>query len=265
MNNFPNYERPPVVEVAMGVQFSELKAFCVPHVGLYWQTIREEFPIQEERAPLPRWTEQQESKAELLDQPPMARAWFKNELGERLIQVQRDKFLYNWVGHVGRHEYPRYPLVRESFLHHWQDFREFLAKNDLGRPDVDTCELTYVNHARRGDVWKNVADAGKLFTAFGWATRGSFLPTPDAARWFLRFSLPEGQGVLQVTVAPMTRQDDTEAETVLQMSLTARGRPAGEVCDASVEKWFDMAREWIVRGFADLATEEADALWGKHQ
>ena len=263
MSEFPDYDRPPVVEVAMGVQFAELKALCVPHVGLYWETIREEFPRYEDKAPLPHWADQPE-QATMLDKPPLLRTWFRSEEKDKLIQVQRDKFLYNWVGYINQDEYPRYGTVKREFTRHWDGFRDFLRNSGLNSPEVGRCELTYVNHVKQGDGWESIGDVGQLFTAFTWASRGGILPEPDAARWFLRFPLPQAQGTLQVTMTPAVEQGTPAGEPLLQVNLTARGGPTGEANDDTVGGWFDLAHEWIVKGFADLVTEKADSLWGKH-
>lgn len=80
----------------------------------------------------------------------------------------------------------------------------------------------------------------------------------------MSFPLPESTGRLHVTLRQMRRIQD--GREVLALDLTARGFPAGPEASGreSMLSWFDVAREWIVRGFADLTTLEAQKdLWGR--
>jgi hypothetical protein len=50
----------------------------------------------------------------------------------------------------------------------------------------------------------------------------------------------------------------------VQLRLTARGLPDGQDLDG-VLAWMDLGREWIVRGFADITSPSAHALWERKQ
>jgi len=264
MTGLPDYSQPPVVEVAIGVQFAAMADFSVGHVGLYWATIRDVFSRVEEQAPIAHILEPPQGPPEaalgfqFMDKPDLPRAWFLDPSGCRLIQVQRDRFLHNWRKVNPADEYPRFPSVRDSFFHYWEGFNGFLRENNL-KPEPDQCELTYVNHIRRGDGWETMADLEKVFTTFVWRTRSGFLPVPDSARWSLRFILPDAHGRLHVDVVPV--RVPPKNDPVIRFSLTARGRPQGEFSTESMNGWFNMAREWIVRGFADLVDSNTDAIW----
>lgn len=266
MTLLPEYGRPPVVEVAIGVQFAPLAGLSVGHVGLYWATIYDSFPRVEEQTPIIHVVEPPHGPPEtviafqLTDKPGLPRTWFLDASGNRVIQVQRDRFLHNWRKVKPSDEYPRFPSVRDSFLRRWADFQKFLAFHKL-EPQLDQCELTYVNHIKNGEGWRTITDLEKLFTTFSWQTRSSFLPNPDNVRWTLRFPLPENNGRLHVEVVPA--RVPPENDLVLRFSLTARGRPSGPVDSEAMAKWFSLAREWIVRGFSDLVDKETDALWEK--
>jgi len=266
MNGLPNYARPPVIEVAVGVQFAPLTEFSVGHVGLYWATIRETFSRVEEQAPIAYFVEpphgawEPPPRFQLMDKPELPRAWFLDASGNRLIQVQRDRFLHNWRKVNPSDEYPRFPAVREDFLRYWEGFNAFLEENHL-RPQPDQCELTYVNHLKKDEGWSTITDLGKVFTTFVWQTRFGFLPGPESARWSLRFLLPDKQGRLHIDVVPV--RVPPQNDVAIRFSLTARGRPQGEFNTDSMNDWFTMAREWIVRGFVDLVDKNTDALWEK--
>jgi uncharacterized protein (TIGR04255 family) len=190
--------------------------------------------------------------------PELPRVWLVDQSGNRIVQVQRDRFLHNWRKLHPEDEYPRFPPVKAQFLEHWNGFLAFLTEAGLN-PEPDQCELTYVNHLRRGEGWDTLADLGDLFTTFAWRTRDNFLPAPDNLRWSMRFLLPEGKGRLHVEVLPVRAQPSNEL--AVRYTLTARGRPSDIGDTACLSTWYDMAREWIVRGFADLVEDKTDDLW----
>lgn len=267
MDSLPDYNKPPVVEVAMGVQFAPLKGLSVAHIGLYWNTIRATFARCQEQPPFPHIIEElgmpqmpSPPKLRLSGKPDMPRVWFLNDSGNKLVQVQRDRFVHNWRKMSPAEAYPRYPNVKSDFEKYWMGFCNFLQTETLPRPEVDQLELVYVNHARQGEGWESLADTEKLFTIFKWRTRTGFLPSPENVRWSMKYLLPHNAGRLHVDAMPVRIQDDKSL--VMSLSLAVRGKPA-EPTDAGITAWFDVAREWIVKGFADLADTETDTLWEK--
>jgi uncharacterized protein (TIGR04255 family) len=268
MNPLPDFGRPPVVEVAAALQFAPLRDLTAAHVGLYWAQIREEFGRVNEMAPLARQIEESElgptaePQFTVLTQPELPRLWFVSESGTRLIQLQRDRFAYNWRRLDTEEEYPRFSAVKQSFLNAWGGFRRFLDANTLMSPALDQCELTYVNIVPRGDGWDRMSDLERLFRVFRWNPRDGFLGEPESAGWNLTFKLPDDAGRLHVAAAPAIRKTDNA--DVIRMALTARGAPSANG-DKALEAWYDQARVWIVRGFAGLITDHADELWERRQ
>lgn len=266
MSELPEYGNPPLIEVAIGVQFSPIAEFTAAHLGLYWATVRDTFGRVEEQPPISHVIEPDPGQPEpgpsfqISAKPELPRVWLIDGTGNRIIQVQRDRFLHNWRKLDPEDEYPRFPSVKASFLDHWTSFQEFLGQAGLN-PEPDQCELTYVNHLRKGEGWNTLADLGALFTTFSWHTRERFLPAPDNLRWSLRFLLPEGRGRLHVDVVPVRAQPSNDL--AVRFALTARGKPSDIDDTTSMSEWYDLAREWIVRGFADLVEDKTDELWEK--
>lgn len=268
MSSLPDYENPPVVEVAMGVQFAPLEGLSVAHIGLYWRTIRDVFLRCEEQPPIPPVVENlaaPEVGSRMMFQvggkPDMPRVWFLNQSGEQMVQIQRDRFVHNWRKMPSGEAYPRYPAVKKHFEKYWAGFCKFLQSEGLPHPQVDQLELAYVNHIKQGEGWQSLADIQNLFTTFKWRTRSDFLPPPENVRWSMKFLLPDDMGRLHVDAMPVRIQEDKSL--VMSLSLTVRGKPADAVADTGTRAWFDLAREWIVKGFADLADKETDLLWKK--
>src|SRR5207249_7496357 len=86
------------------------------------------------------------------------RCWFLDQKGNRFLQVQNDRFIHNWQKVAGDETYPRYESVRSEFVEEWVRFRQFLSEENLGTPEVDQCEVTYVNHIEYGMGWKAFAE-----------------------------------------------------------------------------------------------------------
>ena len=264
--DLPDYDRPPVVEVACGIHFSPLKSLLAPHLGLLWERFKPEYPICQEVAPLSPVIERFDQPAsidvELTDKPPLPRIWFIHERETGIVQVQRDRFLHNWKKIRPEDEYPRYPTVIKLFRDRLSRFETFLDDTNLGSIEPLQYELTYVNHILSGEGWNTISEVGQIFPDSAWrAGTDRFLSTPETISWRSSFVLPDQVGRLHVSIRNGNRKQDNRSVVVCE--LTARGMSNDTSRDA-MWQWFDLAREWIVRGFADLAGAEIQSRrWGR--
>lgn len=266
-NTLPSFDRPPVVETVLGVGFTDLSSWQTPHFGLFWQRIRKDFDTFKVQPPLliaqesfePTPQKSQGLRVELSNEPDCPRCWFLSNDSSSLIQVQRDGFLFNWRKTEPEAEYPRYDqYVRPGFERYWREFNEFLQQERIDAPVVIQCEVTYVNHIPRGDGWKSLADWPKVFPILASEASAKFLPTPESGRFNFNYLFPDRTGRLRISIHQAVREIDGEVVLVLQ--LTARGRPASSAIQ-DIAAWFDKGREWIVRGFADITSEQMHAIW----
>jgi len=264
---FPDYEKPPVIEVVCGIQFKPLSNFRATTYGLFWQTIRDEYPKVEDMPPLPEVIEQflpstkrNEPQLEVLKKPPLPRVFFIHKDPVWLIQLQPDRFIHNWRKE-GRDFYPRYPVVFNKFWNAWERFLEFVKKEGLDDPLINQLEISYINHIPMGEGWTSLADLGMIFSDFSWRCERRFLSNPESFGLRISFFLPDSQGRLHVSVKHAVRVADNHP--VLLCELTARGMPKNEDF-SSIKDWFNLGREWIVRGFADLINEKTQKeQWGR--
>jgi uncharacterized protein (TIGR04255 family) len=263
--DLPDFDDPPVVETVLSVQFDPLPLVRTAHLGLLWNEYRALFPKTEERPGLDPVVEQfPESpvarvglKFQAFEHPPIPRIWFTDNEGSEMIQVQNDRFIKNWrkEGEAGR--YPHYDeTIRPHFDRDYGIFLAFLAKNQLGTPRINQCEVTYVNHILAGQGWEHYGDIEKIFTF--WRPPDFAPPGPaEDLRLHARFVIPgEGEkpiGRLHVDVQPAVRISDDHPMYV--MHLTARGQ-AGDGVD-----FFDIGREWIVSTFKRLTTSSMHNIW----
>jgi uncharacterized protein (TIGR04255 family) len=261
-----DFSSPPVVETVLGVQFAPL-SFAIPHFGLYWSRIQSEFPQYRVLPPLGHVREQFGApsggtiwKGIELVQELDIRCWFLDKPGNQIIQIQRDRFIYNWQKISGSEVYPRYENVRVRFEAEWRQFRDFLEESGFGKPEVNQCEVTYVNHLEYGKGWKSFGELNKVISCWSGKHSGTFLPEPEKVSMTVNYLLPDNQGRMYVSLEPVLRTRD--AKEVLQLNLTVRGAPSSSA-EADVLQWLDIGRQWIVEGFTDFTTDAMHKLWGR--
>jgi len=254
----PSYRTPPVAEVVCGFRFERISQFKAPHSGLLWQKFRDEYPNCEHAAPI-GLSPQSFDRASGL---PLPRIWFLNEKGNHLIQIQNDRFHFNWRKMSDEEEYPRYEMVFSSFQKIFSVFSDFIDENELGPLRLVECELIYVNQIPQGEAWKSVDDIHKLFPDFTWrSTSKRFLPGPTDVSWKIIFSLPEEQGSLDVSLQQGSRKID--GLPALRLELRAHGLGKEQSVDGAW-KWFPLAHKWIVNGFSDLTDMKIQKeVWGR--
>lgn len=265
--DLPDYVAPPLVEVVCGVSFPQLGLMKAAHLGLYWQRIRDRFPVIEERPPIGMQIEAGGlpgqptiQSVEFSEMPPLPRTWFVDESGDRIVQLQADAFLYNWRNQAEASKYPRFKVVYSGFRDEFLGFSEFAAEAGLGQVLPIQFELTYVNHVTESVHWARGQTVGNLLPDFSWRSGGRFLPPYEAINWRTVFPLPDGMGRLHLSVNSALRKGD---EPIVVIELRARG--VLRTSDHSgMDEWFAMAHRTIVHGFSDLTGEDVQKdLWGR--
>ncbi len=261
----PSFKNPPVHEVICGITFKPL-AMLAPHLGILWEKFRKEYPTCREVDPLVPVIEtydNQEQPAPDLALPFMPRVWFISRDDNAIIQVQRDRFLHNWRKVRPSDEYPRYKVVREQFEQRLERFRLFLNENELGTICPAQFEMTYLNHLPAGIGWESIAHLGNVFPDFCWRTSiDRFLQKPEKLNFRFAFRIPEDLGRMHISISTATRRPDNVP--VIIVELTVRGTSA-ECSIDSMWVWFDMARDWIVRGFTDITSPQMHAIWQREK
>lgn len=262
-----SFAKAPVIETVLSIQFKPVPNFTIPHFGIYWKEIRHEFELCEIKPPILHMIEdfalgpsQRSSRIELdLPSEGAIRYWFSEKKRNTFIQLQQDRFIYNWQKVGDDDVYPRYATTRPKFLSEWQRFCAFLEREKLDLPEVDQCEVTYVNHLTYTAGWSSYGELRKVVSCWSGRTSGRFLPEPEKININVRHAMPNNQGRLYISLQPVIRARD--AMEVLQLNLTARGAPVSSKTE-DVFRWLDLGRQWIVEGFTDFTTAEMHELWG---
>jgi uncharacterized protein (TIGR04255 family) len=262
----PEFEAPPVSEVALSVEFSPLENWRSPHAGLYWSRINQAYPQSETQPPLPSQIEkfgeefwvQPSLRVEFVN-PDISRFWFIADPPTKLIQVQRDRFVVNWRRVKGDETYPRYfDEMRPRFEREWTDFKAFVSERKVGTIAILQCEVTYRNEFLQGKEWNAFPESLALFAPWWQEGTDGFLPQPESLAVAGSFRMPGERGRLHFSAHHIRRQlDQKEA---IQFQLVARGRPTSD-SNADILSWMDIGHEWAVRGFADLTSKQAHQQW----
>lgn len=272
----PSFGRAPVTEVALSIQFAELAGFMAIHGGLLFQDLRADYPRVAEHPPLepvfenfdPISPSMAQFRLEAFGGPPPPRFWFEAPDGSYLLQVQRDRLVYNWRKRSEVQIYPRYHEIRVRFAREIERIGALLAHAGLGSLVPNQCEVTYINaitapgdvnlHAhpeRAVRLWSPPQPSGSQRREF----EGAVLN----ARFLMRDELGTPCGRVYVNVMPSFMPSQTEpnsAARALYLEVTARGRPGADTVAGAFE-CLDGAREAVVRTFADVTTPEMHDLW----
>lgn len=272
MRRLPEFDNPPVIEVALSAQFHPLTNFRAVHFGLLWEGFRKKgFRSVEEHGALDPVLETFESPSThtpaieikmFEDSPPLPRVWFLNEVGTELVQIQSDRFVHNWRKAQTTLPYPRYDNIRSRFLAELELFEQFTAAERLGPFQPTQCEITYINHIFAGDGFGSHGELANVFTIWQNKFSDDFLQLPEDAGFALRFRIPDSRGEplgrLHIALQPAFRGSDKKP--VLILTLTARGSPIG-IGTSGILSFLDLGHEWIVRGFSSITTPELHRIW----
>ena len=256
--DLPSFENPPVIEVVCGIQFKALERLLVPHFGELWERFKPDYDGCQEAPPIMPAIEQfvglEAVEVELPTEPPLPRIWLVHKDENGLIQVQRDRFLHNWKKIRPQDQYPRYGYVKDLFEQHLATFEKFLAELNLGSLAVRQYEMTYVNHISQGEGWETLSDLASVFPDFAWRDRPErFLKVPQGRNLRLTFPVPDKSARLHATIRNAVRPDDQRPLVLFELTVRGIGTDTSR---QAMWRWFDVAREWIVRGFADLTGDE---------
>ncbi|MDQ2920603.1 MAG: TIGR04255 family protein [Acidobacteriota bacterium] len=262
----PDFDDPPVTETLLDVAFSPLASWRIPHFGLFWETIKQDYPYTEDQPPVllqrERFGVEPMKSLQLafqVLQGPEARCWFISSSQSRLIQVQNDRFIQNWRKVPGEEPYPHYDTMRVTFAREWKRFCDFLAKESLGVPDIQQCEIQYINHIEHA-TWQSYVDLVSAFSLWPGNANNSELPNPEDLAVNTTYLLPNNRGRLRVNMQSVIRNSD--AKRVIQLTLTARGTPESSSTDDMLS-WLDFGRDWIKKAFMSFSTEKMHLLWKK--
>ena len=263
----PEFRKPPVVEVAVSVQFDK-PALDGPLLMLWWTKVRDRFPKYEQAAPLPSSAETFEGPQgpkldfHITNAPPTPRLLMTSGTDAEVLQIQEDRLGYSWRKLSSEAEYPRYEKIREVFERELSAFQDFLTVEGLESMSPVQCEVTYVNVIPSGEMKDIHADLGRIIPSASPRLTEGFLPAPEQTRYASQYVIRGVDGApigrLYVSTEPSYLLKDKKP--IYLMKLTFRGRPL-EKAISGVTPSMDIGHEWIVRGFTTLTSSSMHNIW----
>ena len=266
----PVFERPPVAEVTLSVQFDPLDALHAAHIGRIWDRWADSYPRHEEHdelGPMPDEVTAVPLEAgvvfKITDSTPLPRTWFLDGVGEHIVQVQRDRLVLNWR-RQDNGGYPHYTELLPQFRTVFETFEGFASEHDLGRVMPNQCQVTYLNPIPLdGELGCPDGLPGLLE---GWSGATSEPPSLGGGEASVRIRYPliaEDEVLLgRLFVNAGTAIASDTNEPVLLMEMTARGRPIGDGLEGVV-RFLDIGHDAIVTMFAALTTKTMQTRWGR--
>jgi uncharacterized protein (TIGR04255 family) len=253
----PKFDHPPVVEVALGVEFVPMPQLGVVRLVKLHQMWSATYPKVLEQPALPPSPAPQGSLLEGMGLTigtgvGPVRLWMLTEDEHTLLQVQHDRLILNWRTLAGS-KYPSYAELRAQFLDRWNDLT--LALEDLGPLRPSAAEATFVNlidaPGPPGDLSSVIKSASEAAPALGsmslLTSRVQYLSSVD-----------EGVPGQQTITAERGPGADLGLTVATRVSLSGDSLGATHIVDA-----LDAAHAMGVLGFTAITTDEMHRAWGR--
>lgn len=262
--SLPDFVAPPVVEVALGVQFRPVFGLRPIELGALRERWRAQYPLVQEQPPLPPAIESASSApaVQFVVGPALqTRLWFLDDDQVELVQLQHDRLTVNWRQTGQDAPYPRYPHVRGVFEARLAEVETFVEDAHLGSLEITQVEVTYINA-----IEPDAGQVGRLDQVLrNWRVPVQHhLGEPEQARAGLVFEVPEiGRPPVRMYVAadPAHRPD---GRPVVFLMLTVRGAPTDESLEGALQ-FMDQAHDHVIRSFAELTPEAMHERWERRQ
>lgn len=274
-----DFEQPPLSEVVLGVQFDPLQTFQSVHFGYFWDCLKEQYPNIRDMPPLAptfetfggrRPSVQPQFQMRIDKEIPLPRIWLISSDENDLIQLQTDRFLHNWRSHTGivGAEYPRYETIRKQFEGELNTFFEFSSDHGLGAPQINQCEISYINEIASDKEIPGLQDVhGDLSSIFSFVKQ-----TPSDDERLVAESLTMQQtsvikidnkpvGRLHTKIAPVVSADGNKA---IRFELIVRGQPKSESIEDALA-FIDVGRTLIVEQFTSMTSTEMHEIWKRNK
>lgn len=263
----PKFATPPLFEQALSVVFERLEAFSIGDFGAFWDVVKDPF-VSTEAQPLIEATIEQFAEFrpaavmfQLIPHEELPRCVYRTASGDESIQIQRDRFVFNW-SHAGGGEYPHFEATKQRFDELFSRFQSYCDGRGLGPIIVRQCELTNVNIVPLSDVGGSFAGAAEAFRIPAVGQLDDALEPETVTlqqRFILRDEAGKPAGRLHLALYPVRQQEDNSS-LAFRFELTARSAP--DVGSEGVESFFSLARSAINAAFVANTTEWAHGFWG---
>jgi uncharacterized protein (TIGR04255 family) len=241
-----SFLKAPLVEVVMGIQFSE-DIITNEFIYSFYNDVKNIFPSIEEHPPLP-------SKIENKDEPSCisapidfnARKFFISSNKQKLIQLQSNRILFNWRTTEGNDSYPHYVNVLKEFI----EIINNIKKTILIIDKINQLEFTYVDHISPKEFNSNSYKTIDIFKTFNISEELKFINCSYSS-WHQDIN---GNLIINLTSALRNR----DQAKIFNLESTCRGSFGA---NQNIEEWMNSAHNILVNYFINNTTDNAKQIW----
>jgi uncharacterized protein (TIGR04255 family) len=266
-SNLPDYRKPPIDEVVVGVQFRPVDGLTDDRIREFWKEVRDEYPISERQPRLEGPIDTLEPARQLVIQLPtpatvqsQLRMWMISDGDDFLLQVQSDRFIQNWRRRAS--DYGHFEEIRDMFWTNFGKFKSYLDSEGIPVPSVQQVEVTYFNWVA------DVSITDYLRPAQDTVISVSGIPHyPEEQSWSAKYLLGTDNGVvrrLYIQCVPAIRPQTPDVRGS-QLALIYRATRESGLGDDELAALIDSARIMIVETFTALTTEAAHDIWEREK
>lgn len=255
----PSFERPPVVEVAVGVHFLQLQGFnsvALVRLADKWRGL---YPKTQEQPALPPEAPAGQGGVftiQLQNSLPPIRLWLLSDDESFLVQIQHDRLLLNWRKVQDNDPYPRYGKLRQDFSQLWSEFVQYIVDGDYGVLQPMLAEVTFFNRipiSGAADVPKFIASLNSQWTLEDHLATGLQFQRAIAG------AASQHRGHQKIALAYQPELSFLQLETSSLVMTDAEATDSAAIFSA-----LDEAHDAGVLTFDHTTTDSAHTQWGKH-
>jgi uncharacterized protein (TIGR04255 family) len=240
--------KPPVIEVVIGSQFDG-PIFDNSYIYDFYQKVKKDYPVVRENPPLP-------SIISNLNKPDQtrilqgfnSRRFFISTKGDKLIQLQTDRLLFNWRKNNASEEYPKFTNVLEDFLKIYE-----LLSNDIktASSKINQLEITFIDHISLKDFELNSYKLSDIFTQFNFSQ--------ELRSFDCNLSFPQESINGNLNLSIKTAVNIADQNKIIVCESTCRGN---KTSTETHQAWFQKAHAILLECFIDLFTDKSKKTWG---
>ena len=237
------FERPPINEIIFGVGLNPDKLNATIF-GQFYDQISDEYTKVSNQDPI--YPQNRDMDFSLF----YPRVWFETPNKSKLIQVQYDRFHYNWRK-FENNVYPGYEDVYGNFKTGWDEYTSLLKKENLFHESrVTHLELSYINHVEKSvDEMKHIINLLEVPNMDNCGTINNFN---------LAISFPlKNDGILIYSIKNGIKKSTNEPIFVLELTTQKK-------CNSNenFDEWFGKAHDHITDIFHNSLSKKALSEWG---
>jgi len=266
-NRLPKYKNPPVVETVLSVQFDPVPQFTNAHSGWFWKNylgsewsnIRQTVPVPDQLERFgdsKKWAPGTLPGLRLVKDGESERVQITNALGDRMIQIQSNRFIYNW--RKIESTYPSFDTTLLEFEKYFSEYEKFAKEAKFDNFELNQWEATYINHIFQDPLWNTLQDLPKLIPGFYIPDDKNSQVDNFSGSWSL--IIGENVGRLHVTINHV-KIKSSEGPEAIALQLVARGPITDKT---SLRDGLMIGHESIVEAFTKMTSEIAHDYWEKY-